>query len=370
MDLRYWGIVVCLLFAGFGCTPNENQGSDSAVILFKDHRVDRVNPVFDTFDFIKLETSTDCLIGDIDRVVAHDGRLFMLTNPAMPEVLVFDDSGKFLWKLSRGRGPNETLSPIDIAIDEKENALLVLDMGNAVKKFSLSGQYITTVPLEKPAFYVETLDGGALFYDPNMVDTSDHRVTYVQNDGQTRSLLEKGKHRQGVYRDRGFGRISPDSVLISSIFSDQVYVLSAGSKSLDTLFTLDFDGEGSNEKAGTCSNYNDYIDYSTENNRFTGPMDVSYSGGRLLFSVKNRDYYYGRYDTGTKKLTLFTRQFHDLPNFYGKVGQAGDQVIYAYDILWLMNHFEENPPRTERGKELQAVCIDPNDNPVIVFGHL
>lgn len=366
MGTKKWVLIFVL---GLLCSCHNNRISrnvEHKVISLQNLQLENT-PALRDFDYIKLETHRDGLIGDINRAILHESKIFILTDVDNPRVLVFDISGDFLYKISYGRGPNEVYYPIDIAVNENE--LLILERGEIVKKFSLAGEYINTISLEKPAFYFEAMEKGLLLYDPNMVKTSDYLVTYLTDKGKMENLLRKG-NKGGLYRDRGLTKLSPDSILVSSIFSDSIYLFTTQKQELESCFVFDYNGKSSNKKANNNLNYADYIKYTEENNLFTGPIDVSYSGIRLLFGIRNRSYIYGMFDSDTEVLTMHSKLFQDLPNYYGKSGQVGDRVIYAYDILWLMNYFEENPPQTDKGKELRSICNNLDDNPIIVLGYL
>lgn len=63
--------------------------------------------------------------------------------------------------------------------------------------------------------------------------------------------------------------------------------------------------------------------------------------------------------------------FEGLPNIYASVGRTDKEVIYAIDMPWLMEYFNENP-QFDSGivGQLRRECNNSDDNPVLLFGSI
>jgi hypothetical protein len=91
----------------------------------------------------------------------------------------------------------------------------------------------------------------------------------------------------------------------------------------------------------------------------------------LFFALGGKEFYYGIYNFRKDKVRLYTTLFQDLPKFYGKVGGTPEAMIYEYNMMRLIKHFEKNPPMTTIGKELEQLSKNhPEDNPILVFGEI
>ncbi len=80
-------------------------------------------------EFIFLETNEQSLVGEIDKTIIRNDKIFLLDKYVTESVLVFNHSGKFLYKIANiGRGPGEFSMPNDIIVDEKGNEISILDI--------------------------------------------------------------------------------------------------------------------------------------------------------------------------------------------------------------------------------------------------
>src|SRR5690606_33642192 len=67
-----------------------------------------VQDVIDSIRYVMLETTDECLIGNISELYVDGQFIFIVDNTIFESVFVFDESGHFLNKIGRlGRGPAE-----------------------------------------------------------------------------------------------------------------------------------------------------------------------------------------------------------------------------------------------------------------------
>lgn len=97
-----------------------------------------LSEIVDEIEYIPLETSKDCLLGEIGGVGIFKDQIFLISNR---QVFKFNTSGKFIRKIgSEGKGPGEYNMPLDIQIDEKGNSIFVLDQTvNKIHEYSTDG---------------------------------------------------------------------------------------------------------------------------------------------------------------------------------------------------------------------------------------
>jgi len=105
--------------------------------------------VVEDFQFIKLETVSDGLIGNIHKVIIVNDRIFILDRLMAKSVLCFDINGKFIRKIgNHGRGPGEWLNPVDIAyLDDSQNFVIYCHSIRKLIFYDLNGNYIKEINL-------------------------------------------------------------------------------------------------------------------------------------------------------------------------------------------------------------------------------
>ncbi|CEN51539.1 6-bladed beta-propeller [Capnocytophaga canis] len=77
---------------------------------------------------IPLESTEHSLLGNIDKMLIKNNHMYILDKEIAEAIFVFDEKGKFIYKIDRsGQGPGEYSSLDDFTIDEKTGSLLILD---------------------------------------------------------------------------------------------------------------------------------------------------------------------------------------------------------------------------------------------------
>ncbi len=93
--------------------------------------------------YIKLESSTDCIIGDIDRIIYKDSKFYIFDRMITKSIFVFRYDGKYLFKISKyGRGPSEYNMPLNFDIDKNGN-IYIGDIQKQIFKYDSLGNYKT-----------------------------------------------------------------------------------------------------------------------------------------------------------------------------------------------------------------------------------
>lgn len=103
----------------------------------------------DTIEYIPLETTDGCLVGDVTDVVFAGNRLFVF-DAKQQEVWSFDRSGKYVGRIGhRGEGPGEHLFISQFEYDCQDSLLAILTYTETpcVQYYSLDGSYVKTVKL-------------------------------------------------------------------------------------------------------------------------------------------------------------------------------------------------------------------------------
>jgi hypothetical protein len=112
--------------------------------------------IFERVELIPLETTDESIFRLSNELIYYNGVLYIFDYIGR-EILAFDLSGKFLFKIDDwGRGPQEYLLIADFEIDRQNDKMLVLDpMANNLIEYDLNGKYLrrTRLPTMKDAAY-------------------------------------------------------------------------------------------------------------------------------------------------------------------------------------------------------------------------
>ena len=108
----------------------------------------RLDTVFSSYSFVRLETSEKCLVGHIDRIIKCPG-CYCILDRDNANVFIFEENGRFRCKLgSKGHARNEHLDAWNIAYDEKNNHIVLLDLtGRRLQSYDLNGNLKKVAPI-------------------------------------------------------------------------------------------------------------------------------------------------------------------------------------------------------------------------------
>jgi hypothetical protein len=102
--------------------------------------------VFESVDFIKLETNPQCLISGISSIKFDDDKIFIF-DKRQNKVLVFNIDGSFANKVGQlGKGPGEMIGPTDFTLDREKNRIEILDPPTTKTLiYDYDGNYLETI---------------------------------------------------------------------------------------------------------------------------------------------------------------------------------------------------------------------------------
>lgn len=100
------------------------------------------------FDFTLLETSEECLIGAVNKILSDKGSYFihLKENNA---VFRFSYEGKFINSIgSLGKGPQEFNEAWDVALDKDNEMISILDLkGRKIIRYTYDGKFSEIIPM-------------------------------------------------------------------------------------------------------------------------------------------------------------------------------------------------------------------------------
>ena len=149
--MKYFNlIIVCLSL--FSCTSEFSKGKYVIDTIHPVITLDRYEKEFDLQDFIenisycKLETSSESLLGNIDKMMVDSSSLFIFDRYTCNALYRFSRSGKFITKFGKqGRGPEEYIEIYDFDVDFDNKQVLLFDLnGRKIQYYSFDGEYLRT----------------------------------------------------------------------------------------------------------------------------------------------------------------------------------------------------------------------------------
>lgn len=143
----YFSLILILLLVSSSCNVDPTVSNElieldtHAAIKNKKHL--KLSDIAQSVEFVKLETSSECLISGGSFVLGEKYIVFLNYRPG--KVMLFDRSGKFLRDIGRvGQGPGEYKQAGNIDLNSAEDKILVESAGfpSVLLEYSINGDFI------------------------------------------------------------------------------------------------------------------------------------------------------------------------------------------------------------------------------------
>ena len=134
MKFKFFFIIASLVIISCKRELNKSDDGNSIVIDASTEACITVTEFVDSVDFIKLETTEQCLIGRISKILFVND-LLIIQDSKTHTIFLFDKNGKFRHSISkRGNGPGEYINLTRVMYDFDKNQIIVYD-GTSKKIF-------------------------------------------------------------------------------------------------------------------------------------------------------------------------------------------------------------------------------------------
>jgi len=175
--------------------------------------------------YIPLETTTECIIQQINKVLISDSFIFASEHNRL---LQFDKDGRYIRQIgSQGRGPEEYLSVSDFCIDSENHLIYIIS--DKLSIFSFAGDFVKAVKLSfRPAQIILKDKNHLMFHLANVPGNYSMEHSWIITDRQG-NIQQRFKNN--LRRVSQPGLIIMDTPLYS--FDNRVHFMEYG---IDTLY--------------------------------------------------------------------------------------------------------------------------------------
>ena len=133
------------------CSPGKSSEflTESAAITVHLDSIQYVALKIGNIRYIPLETTDECLLGNADKILIQNNRIYVADFNKAMSLFVFDMNGKYLFKINkRGQGPGEYTSFRDFDIHNNKELYMFDNFGQKLLIFDLEGKYLRDIKFE------------------------------------------------------------------------------------------------------------------------------------------------------------------------------------------------------------------------------
>ena len=112
---------ICLLLILSSCTKTSNDQHGEFEVIKIDSKLsaNKLSQIVDTVLYVRLETTSNSLLGEVSKIKVHNNKLFILDRRVAQALFCFDMNGNFNFKIEKGgsKGPDQLLSLDDFDLN-------------------------------------------------------------------------------------------------------------------------------------------------------------------------------------------------------------------------------------------------------------
>lgn len=139
----------------YGCGSKETKIYDVAKAINNPVTFD-FNKYVSNIKYIPLETKSECMVGDIKKVLKSENLIFLAD--FLDNLFVFDLNGKFIRKIgNKGKGPNEYITIADFTINNVNKEIVISSL-NELLIFNFNGKFKYKTRINDSSLQVCSID--------------------------------------------------------------------------------------------------------------------------------------------------------------------------------------------------------------------
>ena len=393
-------LILLIFLLAYSCKSKTHDSSTESIDKFFEINYENVllnakiiplSQVASNVEYIKLETTKDCMIKRITDCFFTDSLIFISNRD---HILKFSRNGKFLQRIgSPGRGPGEIdlIRTMTIMPDKKMIAIQKNSKGEMLY-LSFNGEVIKTVDIPK-ALRIKVMNNGNLIaYDPGTDGSSKNIFSIINETGDTISSVRNYCHwvnttgmtfmagsypEPFLYRNNWFFKDRYNDT-VYTVVSDRIepsYFINMGKYKLPDELRLERIGQDQIQLyLDKAPNYNYAILFEAADKIFITSESYHSSKRRLLFFDKEQAT--GILLDDNKGISKgFANDMDGGMDFWPMATVNDNQVFMPIDIVVFKKEFEKTSlsekisKYPDKQKELEKMMSnsDISDNPILML---
>ena len=279
-------LLFCLSVMFFCQCSTSMKDKDGDCTSIKFGRIEIVNTsVLQQMNFVKLETSDECLIEEINQIEVFNDKIYILDDAGL---YVFGLDGKYLQRLYRsGDGPGEFLSPFSFWID-KEGFIFILDrILSRLQKYDIESlDFVEQIvmPFQSPVSFakIPNQDLYIHYYPLRPKREIDKKQMYIadKNGNIKKTLLDGKPSGKILHGDRANIYLYNNKLRFYPHFSNSIYQI--GTDSLYAKYELSY-------KQNTFPDEKIFIEYDDSNNVMKEIIQGDHNWIRLIYVYETKE---------------------------------------------------------------------------------
>lgn len=342
-----------------------------------------LDDIIDSVYFVRLETNSKCMIGEINQVIVADSNIIVVDSYIATAVYVFDREGHFKNAISRiGNASNEYLSVSYVYINESGYVCIMDNIKQRISTFSIDGRYLNSNDIPYLNVGVENIDkdtlaifvsDAAALNNERAVERAcyvvvDHKYRPVYTFGEDPSFLNPDFHLQ---RDQNLYKYGND-LYCTLNFGNVIYQL--GTKAVKAKYELSVSpGELYYPRKEDFASGDVMIEAKKDYVSFTGSFIEckDYSFFEYRFPNVKRRFHYVLYNHSKDSVIALEPYVREpvLAFFRNPLTRSGDNTIIcvksASDVLYLKDVLLSVDHSPMVDSLYSGMAID--SNPVLFF---
>lgn len=150
MNLIRYFLIFNIIISIFACNNKPNTCDINKLDLIKSDKVLKLKDVFADFEILSLDTNGGGAFQNINKLVFHDDRYYIMDKTGKRQILVFDSLGVYQCSIGNpGKGKGEYINIEDFTIDEQNNRIVILAYPSTVYTYSLNGKFLFSKKIDE-----------------------------------------------------------------------------------------------------------------------------------------------------------------------------------------------------------------------------
>ncbi|WP_175552579.1 6-bladed beta-propeller [Tangfeifania diversioriginum] len=338
------------------------------------------NELIDGIRLIPLETNEQCLIGEINKILAMENG-YIIFDKRNKNIFQFNKKGKFLKRIGNiGNGPHEYTDPYDVSLDTLNKQIIIVDLtARKLVKFDYDGDFVKTTPMYFLFQHLEKYNNHVIYnlggsYNTRNPSLDQHKLAITEEnfDSIYRFMPYERNIKNSYSVERPLRKFG-DDVFYYNYFTDTIWKIN--NVGLEAFCNINFQGNGWGLKINEVKDDQDMRSLFDKSWYFNG--DFVISNKYIFIEVFKKDQASSIYYSVQSGKMLCGSGVKNAPNRLisiifrspHTINDENDFVSY-FEPFKIVRHkeFIENDPQKDQYRELYSLLdsIDESDNPILI----